>query len=284
VPAPPLADHGLRQFWHFGGRFPLRPATGDIYRNRAALNGDAATWAPRYQWTYHPGRGASAIRGWDAQGNPHPSSELQAYVNPFASAVHAAHSPFIAMPDHGVIRGQPRPDALARFLPQPYASGCMITRGSYALTHGWVEARLRLPRGKGLWPAFWLLPDDGAWPPEIDIMEAHGGDPTRYYATVHWGSPEKRQESSHPITGLPDLTRDWHQYAVHWGPEWCDFHFDRRQVARVATPPQLRGRACYLLLNLAIGCAWFGPPDETTPFPADLGIEWVGVWQRAEGW
>ena len=281
APDAPRPGYELRRLWRFGGGFPLRPATGDVYRDRSALNGDAGTWAPRYMWTYDAARGASTINGWDPAGNPHPTKEQQAYINPFASAVNAAHSPFIAMPDHGVIRGQPRPAALEASIPQPYVSGCMITRGSYALTYGWIETRMRLPRGKGLWSAFWLLPDEGGWPPEIDILEADGGNPHRYYVSVHWGDRgSNKKYLTQPIDNLPDLTGSWHSYAVHWGPEWCDFYFDRRQVARIATPEQLKGRACYLLVNLAVGGPWFGPPDHTTPFPADLAIDWVGVWQE----
>ena len=79
----------------------------------AVMGGRPESWAPRFLWTYSIPRGASTLAGWDPQGNPRPTRELQAYVNPLANALNAGHSPFVQGTGGFTIRAQPRPEALA---------------------------------------------------------------------------------------------------------------------------------------------------------------------------
>jgi beta-glucanase (GH16 family) len=168
----------------------------------------------------------------------------------------------------------------------PYSSG-MISSGPpgyeedarFAFTYGYVEARLRFPRGQGLWPAFWLLPADHESRPEIDVIEVLGHEPDRaqlhYHAVAPDGAP--LDVGHDPVIG--DLgDGSWHDYAVDWQPGRITWIVDgqaRWEVRgdRVADEP------LYLVLNLAVGGDWPGDPDDTTELPAAVEAEWIRVWQ-----
>lgn len=163
----------------------------------------------------------------------------------------------------------------------PFSSGMVASHDKFTQRYGWFEARMKLPRGKGLWPAFWLLPQSKQWPPEIDIMEHKGRIPDRVWLTVH----ERQPNTWHPkSTGTewsgPDFTADYHTFAVDWRADrivWFVDGIERHQW---------RGNAdfgaMYLILNLAIGGHWDGNADETTPLPAVMEIDYVRVYRRPE--
>lgn len=143
---------------------------------------------------------------------------------------------------------------------------------------GWAEARLKCSKGKGLWPAFWLLPTDHTWPPEIDALELLMDVPNKAYMTYHYG-----QDPNHPQSGFNSTVVDWstdfHVIGVHWEPGKITWFIDGKQVAQTTTG--VTDKRCYLLLNLAVGSSgiWPGSPDANTQFPAYLDVDWVRVWQ-----
>jgi beta-glucanase (GH16 family) len=158
-----------------------------------------------------------------------------------------------------------------------YTSGLLTTSRSFRQTYGYFEIRARLPRGQGLWPAFWLLQPDGVWPPEIDIMEVLGSNPKMIYTTVHSGTAAKpaRQQMS---TRVPDTSLAWHTYSVNWQPDTTTWYFDRAVIHKTKTPRDLH-RPMYLLINLAVGGIWPGDPNASTPFPASLMVDYVRVFR-----
>ena len=133
--------------------------------------------------------------------------------------------------------------------------------------------RARLPRGKGVWPAFWLLPADLAWPPEIDVMESVG-DPSKVYMTAH---SKLAKDGGTEARVTPDA---FHTYAVSWDARELVWFIDGREVKRLPTPPDLN-KPMYLIANVALGGDWAGLPDATTPFPAHYAIDFIRAYRFA---
>ncbi len=180
------------------------------------------------------------------------------------------HSPFSV--DAGGLTITARP---ASGLPAglAYESGLITTQQSFSQTYGYFAICAQLPEGRGFWPAFWLLPADGSWPPEIDVMEMLGGDPANYYASIHAGpGRDKVTEIS-----APSLTAGFHVFAMSWRPDEIRYYLDGILVSQVSTPPGMQ-RPMYMLVNLAVGGigSW---PGEATGQNGVYRIAWVRAWQ-----
>ena len=138
--------------------------------------------------------------------------------------------------------------------------------------------RARLPKGRGFWPAFWLLPADSTWPPELDVFEVLGHETTKLYTAAH-----SKAGGEHTATGgdmpVPDLSAEFHQYAVEWRKDEVRWYFDGVEIERTATPADMH-KPMYLLANLAIGAGWPGQPDSTTQFPGVYAIDWIRAYRR----
>lgn len=171
----------------------------------------------------------------------------------------------------------------------PYTSG-MVTSGRYYEedpsetrfdTNGGIfEMRAKVPSGQGLWPAFWLLPSTRESKPEIDIMELLGHRPGRLELHFHYlDSSGARQQVGHKIE-TEDLSQDWHVYAVEWSAEAIVWYLDGREVWRYEERQHIPDEPMYMILNLAVGGDWPGPPDGSTRFPAVFEIDYVRVWKR----
>jgi hypothetical protein len=161
-----------------------------------------------------------------------------------------------------------------------YISGA-LTSYPFAQRYGYFEARMKLSAGKGLWPAFWLLPSDGSWPPEFDVMEMLGDNVKKYYATIHSNVGGNHTVLPGTIDTV-DLTGDFHRYGMDWGPETIRFYLDGKLVAEQPTPADAH-QPFYLIVQLALGSAasWPGAPDDKTPFPSSIEVDYIKVWQRA---
>lgn len=166
-----------------------------------------------------------------------------------------------------------------------YTSGFVVTGGSptappgFAFLYGYIEMRAKFPSGKGMWPAFWLLPTDGTWPPEIDAMEWQGGTPTIDYATIHWG---KQVNGHHPSSGTAydtkeDLSKDFHTYGVDWQADSVTWYFDGIVVKKFTDIKAIPHKPMYVLVDLAVG-GWISFPDADTHFPAQMLVDYVRVW------
>jgi hypothetical protein len=208
--------------------------------------------------------------------------EMETYPTADAIAVMGA-SPFKRDHPHLSVIADHMPtqwrNTVSPRLPNKYLSGALVSY-PYGQLYGVFEMRARLPRGRGLWPAFWLLPCDLSWPPEIDVMEVLGHDPTTLYTTVHTAQLGHRQHFGKAHQDV-DLSRDFNDFTVDWGPEQIVFYLNRTAVFAYPTPNDLH-KPCYLLLNLAVGApgSWPGAPDAATPFPASMTVAHVRAWQR----
>ncbi|MFU8826841.1 MAG: family 16 glycosylhydrolase [Brevefilum sp.] len=178
------------------------------------------------------------------------------------------------------------------FVRRHYTSGRIKTQGLFSFTYGRVEARMKLPYGNGIWPAFWMLGEDIdliSWPSsgEIDIMEHIGREPTRIYGTVHGPGYSGSGGVGH-FTTFPagSLSEEFHTYAIEWEPNEIRWYVDDKHFFTL-TPEQVPGewvfdKAYFMLVNLAVGGYWPGDPDETTVFPQFLLVDYVRVYQRPD--
>ena len=208
------------------------------------------------------------------------NNEMQYYVDPRPDRdppEFVSYYPFTTTKGILTIRAQPLPAALrGKGQGLEYTSGMLTTFQTFAFQYGYAEIRAKIPKGQGLWPAFWMLPTDRTWPPEIDVLEALGHETSQYYATLHsrqFGSKSKIMNAF----PTPDLSEGFHTYGVKWTSEEIVWYFDGRRMVSVPTPSDMH-KPMYLLANLAIGGGWAGPPDATTRFPADYQIDRIRVY------
>jgi beta-glucanase (GH16 family) len=177
-----------------------------------------------------------------------------------------------------------------------YTSARLKTQSLFTTEYGRVEARIKIPRGQGLWPAFWMLGDNigsAGWPPcgEIDIMENIGREPATVHGTVHGPGYSGGQGISQLFSlASGAFADDYHVYAIEWAPQRIDFFVDDHQYFTV-TPASLPGgtqwvfdHPFFLLLNVAVGGSWPGSPDAATVFPQKMPVDYVRVYHRAKRW
>ena len=199
-----------------------------------------------------------------------------------------------------------------------YTSARMKTRRDdknplFAKAYGRYEFRARLPTGRGHWPALWLLPQEeayGGWAAsgEIDVMEARGQEPDRVLGTLHFGSSWPGNVHKEGSYRLPDRgsIADFHVYALEWEPGeirwyvddrltqaqsswWSSSKKDGTRGAKPASEKDLNpwpapfDRPFYLIMNLAVGGKFLGNPDASTPFPAEMVVDYVRVYDKVGG-
>ncbi|GGU40885.1 glycoside hydrolase family 16 protein [Lentzea flava] len=168
-----------------------------------------------------------------------------------------------------------------------YTSARINTAGKFTQTYGRFEARMKMPRGKGIWPAFWMLGADinsgNPWPGsgEIDIMEFLGHQQNTAYGTIH-GPGYSGAGGLQSVYNGPNLADGFHNYAVDWRPGEIVWSVDGQVYGR-KTPQDLGGKTWvfnkpfFIIINLAVGGEWPGYPDGSTTFPQQLVIDWVRV-------
>jgi beta-glucanase (GH16 family) len=168
-----------------------------------------------------------------------------------------------------------------------YTSARMNTSGRFTQAYGHVEARIKMSRGQGMWPAFWLLGDDigsAGWPQcgEIDVMENIGNEPSTVHGTIHGPGYSGSGGIGAPFSIGGAFADDFHTFAVDWAPNSISWSVDGT-VYQTRTPADLGGNRWvfdhpfFLILNLAVGGYWPGDPDGATPFPNTLTIDYVRV-------
>ena len=174
-----------------------------------------------------------------------------------------------------------------------YTSARLKSLGRIEFSYGRIEARIRVPSGQGIWPAFWMLGTDierAGWPEcgEIDIMESIGREPSRVYGGVHGPG----YSGGNSLTGqivLPAgerLADRFRVFSAVWTPDRVEFYLDstlfhRVSLADVGSERWRFQKPFFILLNVAVGGDWPGAPDGTTSFPQDMLIDYVRIYQRA---
>ena len=164
--------------------------------------------------------------------------------------------------------------------PREYTSGMMSTYGKFSQEYGRFEIRCRVPKGKGMWPAFWLLPEPLGWPPEIDVLEIIGHEPNKVYMTHHFRDDDDKHGSHGGSWSGPDFSAGFHEFAVEWSPQSVVWFVDGQE--RFRSEKSIPHGRMYLLVNLAVGGDWPGSPDTTTPLPAAFEVDYIRAYQRAD--
>jgi beta-glucanase (GH16 family) len=206
----------------------------------------------------------------------------------------------------------------------PFTSARIKTRGLFSKKYGRFEIRAKLPVGKGVWPAIWMLPEEnkyGGWAAsgEIDIVEARGQEPGKVLGTLHYGAPAPRNTHTGKDYVLPgnSTIADFHVYALEWEPGEIRWSVDGKQyqtqnfwwssgrragrrraqdggagnpgagpVGKVGLNPWPApfDQPFHLLLNVAVGGNFPGHPDADTAFPVEMVVDYVRVYDRPAGY
>jgi beta-glucanase (GH16 family) len=174
-----------------------------------------------------------------------------------------------------------------------YTSARLKTQSKFSQAYGRFEARIKIPRGQGIWPAFWMMGDKidkAGWPTdgEIDIMENIGKEPAMVHGTIHGPgySGDKGITAPYSLPIGQRFADDFHLFAVEWEPNVIRFYVDDHLYA-TRTPANLPpgtkwvyDHPFFLLLNVAVGGDWPGNPDATSPFPQTMQVDYVRVYRR----
>lgn len=244
---------------------PAAAAVGDVIWSQE-FNGGAGSAPDGNVWSYDTGAG-----GW---GN----GELQTYTTSRNNS---------ALDGQGnlVITARREGDG-------SYTSARLQSNDKFEAKYGRIEARIQIPRGQGIWPAFWMLGGDfpqTSWPSsgEIDIMENVGKEPHRIYGTVHGPG----YSGGAGISGMYQHPQNWsfadafHTYAVDWKPGSITWSVDGNvyhqvTTSRVGGNPWVFDKPYFLILNVAVGGQWPGYPDGSTQFPQQMKVDYVRVYDN----
>lgn len=172
-----------------------------------------------------------------------------------------------------------------------YTSARIITRGKEEWQYGKIEVRARLPKGRGTWPAIWMLGSEMPlqWPldGEIDIMEEVGFDPDLIHGSAHTATYNWVKGTQITDTlRVPTAQDSFHVYTLEWTPDYLDYYVDSTRYLRFTNPHQTFNEwpfdhSCYLILNLAIGGGWGGQQGiDDSIFPQQMQVDYVRVYQR----
>jgi len=237
----------------------------------AGANGSAPD---RTKWTYDLGGS-----GW---GN----RELQSYTSrPQNAQIQNGNLVITALQENYT-----GTDGIAR----NYTSARLKTQNLFAQAYGRFEARIKITKGQGVWPAFWMLGNDitqNGWPKcgEIDIMENIGGEPGSNHGSLHGPSSIAHTSDLTATVSLPagqNYSDNFHIYAVEWEPGTMRFYLDSNNYATFTQAQWPEGgqwvfdHAFFVLLNVAVGGNWPGNPDATTQFPQQMLVDYVRVYSR----
>lgn len=259
-----------------GGGATLQPppATGFTLVWSDEFNGADGSAPDPSKWIYDTGG-----KGW---GN----NELECYTNRTQNAQIKS--------GNLVITAQKENINCSDGVASNYTSARLKTQGLFSQAYGRFEARIKIPAGQGMWPAFWMLGNNISsvgWPTcgEIDIMENIGKEPATVHGSLHGPSTMGPTSDATAAFSLPagqNFADDFHLYAVEWEPGTVRFYVDSNLYAAFTSSQWPAGgtwafdHPFFIILNVAVGGNWPGSPDNTTQFPQQMLVDYVRVYTK----
>ena len=175
-----------------------------------------------------------------------------------------------------------------------FTSAKLLTKGKFSQAYGRFEARIKVPGGSGLWPAFWLLGENidvDGWPQcgEIDIMEYRRQEPTKVSGSIHGPGYSGETIPQGQVTKSYDLGNDrydagFHVFGIEWSPDYINYYIDDVLYNQL-TPADVTGewvfddQPLYLIMNVAVGGNYPGPPNENSVFPQTMLVDYVRIYE-----
>jgi beta-glucanase (GH16 family) len=247
-------------------------SSGDSNADSTSLSGWSLVWHDEFSAAFID----STIWTFEVNGNGGGNNELQYYTA----------EPRNAFIENGELVIQALKE---NYLGKQYTSARMNTAYKRDWLYGRVDVRAKMPTGRGLWPAIWMLPTDwvyGGWPAsgEIDMMELLGHEPGKIYGTIHWGQDAAHHLSSGGWYVLPNgasFANAFHVYSFEWSTDSLKWAVDgiAYHAEKNASPFDKR---FHLILNVAVGGNWPGSPDASTIFPQVMQVDYVRVYSKAK--
>jgi beta-glucanase (GH16 family) len=257
-----------------GSMLPPPPVSGFTLSWSDEFSGADGSSPDSSKWTF------------DTGGNGWGNSELEYYTNRTQNAQIKSGN-LVITAQKETYTG---PDGVTR----NYTSARLKTQGLFTQAYGRFEARIKIPAGQGMWPAFWMLGNDitsVSWPTcgEIDIMENVGKEPASVHGSLHGPSTTGHTSDATSTFSLPagqNFADDFHLYAVEWEPTTVRFYVDTNLYATFNQSQWPAGgtwvfnHPFFLILNVAVGGTWPGSPDTTTVFPQQMLVDYVRVYTK----
>lgn len=264
---------------------PSGPSLFATRRSSLATSSWILTWSDEFnsangsapdstKWTYDLGGG-----GWGNQ-------ELQSYTSRTQNAqIQNGNLVITALQENYT-----GTDGIGR----NYTSARLKTQNLFTQAHGRFEARIKIPKGQGIWPAFWMLGNDirqNGWPKcgEIDIMENIGREPGTIHGSLHGPSSVAHTSDLTSTVSLPagqNYLDDFHIYAIEWEPGTVRFYVDSNNYATFTQAQLPAGgqwvfdHPFFIIMNVAVGGVWPGSPDASTRFPEQMLVDYVRVYTK----
>ncbi|MER8807654.1 family 16 glycosylhydrolase [Mesorhizobium australicum] len=237
----------------------IKLSFSDDFNTLNLHNAQSGTWDTNFSW--------GAPNGSTLTSN----GELQWYIDANYGPTSSVH-PFSV--NNGVLTitaAQAPADIKPLINNYEYTSGILNTHSTFSQTYGYFEMRADLPENAGAWPAFWLLPADGSWPPELDVIETRGQDPNSLIMTAHSNETGTHTKVTSMVNTMD--TAGFHTYGLLWTPDKLVWTYDGVQVAEAATPSDMH-KPMYMLADLAVGGLAGAPPDHLAT-PAEMKIDYI---------
>jgi len=276
--------------WSFLGLLIVLFAGSPAFDSSAAKVSNAKPWMRVWSDEFDGPNGAAVdSRKWsfDIGGKGWGNHELETYTTRTANA-HLEGGSLVITALKESFKGH---DNISR----NFTSARILTKNKFTQTYGRFEARIKIPYGQGIWPAFWMLGDNidvAGWPTcgEIDIMENIGKEPSIVHGTFHGPgySGAGGISGAYALTGGQNFSDDFHVFSLEWEPNVMRFYVDG-VLYKTRKPADLPAGAVwvfdhpfFIILNLAVGGDWPGNPDTTSVFPQQMLVDYVRVYQRGK--
>ena len=245
------------------------------------------------RWVPHYAGGAAwpEARYWGGDGSDFKrktasNGEQQIYVDPRfrgRSATPLGLDPFKVQDGVlSIVASRTPADLKPELFNNEYVSGILTSQSRFSQKYGYFEIRAKIPVGTGVWPAFWLLADDGGWPPEIDVMEGRGQRSGDMVMTTHWRVPTTGSVQYCGFDfAVPDAAFDFHDYGALWETDRLIYFIDRKPVSEIKVPAGFDD-PMYMIVNLAMGSKWFqgvGFVDAESPLTVEFQIDRISAYQ-----